>query len=560
MIGNFFKNLDIFGTSFNFHATNTTPVFKTKCGAILSVTCIILVSSAVYIFTEDYKDTENPRVTISSERGNEWPELNIQDEGLFGVFFFSTPFGPIPVKDIPKYLTIRMTKQTYSINPKNPNETIWTSEGPLKYVDCRKTKVREDIMNDHLNSSGAAYFYNHGFLLCPENTENWDIWKISGSPNTLPWTFIKVDFLPCSLPNEADCVPKDAFSYIRGRFSAISKNYKLSDKENPIQSLYQSDMILYGINPYTVETHIKKIKETFVYNEDKDFVGSKLKAKFFAFSDKTVYTSYRSGSSYCPPEKVNSPYCVPYTSTFFTSGSEKEKVLRLYPKLFSTVSELGGFGDLIFILVGLIYSFYISYHYKKFVKKNILDENFEGKYREMIKSLNGSLNEKVVDIELNQFYKERLSGIETAKNSGAVKGMIDLMMGPQYSKILPVLSLMKKKYNNEVREENCSGDPFEFILNDKPKRPIEVTIQRELKEVFSMRRIEEEIILNNLQDDECPRTRKSMKELKRSLWKKKKIATVQQNPFSRMSLDKKKILRKYRSRRSRMDRRKQKGI
>lgn len=549
-----FKSLDIFGLSFNFQVTSSTPVYKTKCGAILSLTCIILVSAAIYIFTKDYKDTENPRVTISSEKGNEWPELNIQDENLFGVFVFTTPLGPIPAKDVPKYLTIRMVRQTYSVNPQNPNETIWTSEGRLKYVDCRDASIAETNMK-HVSSSGGAYFYKQGFFLCSENNDNWDIWKISGSPNALPWTFVKVDFLPCSLPNEADCAPKDAFSYIRGRFSAISKNYKLSDKENPIQILYESDMIIYGINPHTVETHMKKTKEVFVFNEDKDFAGSKLKAKFHTFSDESLYTSYRSGSSYCSPETVDTASCIPYTSTLFVSGSEKETVLRLYPKLFSSVSELGGFGDLIFILGGLLYSFYVSFHYKKFLKKKIFgDKNFEKNCVKKMKFLNNKLSDKELEKEVNSFYKESLSGIEAAKNSGAVKELINLLVGPQYAKVLPLLSLLKKNLKQKKKDgkEDSIEDPFEFILNDSPEGEIEIAIQRELRKIFSERKFDKEIIVEDILDGGFPKNRN---DLDKGFAKKKLKNFVMQDPNSRNFMQKSTILRN-----SQMRKKKQKRI
>lgn len=168
-----------------------------------------------------------------------------------------------------------------------------------------------------------------------------------------------------------------------------------------------------------------------------------------------TYSRFRDASQIvCTQQQIGLGTCQPYSIVELKSGAKVETISRVYPKLFSTISELGGFGDLIFISVSFIYMFYNSFYYGRWMKREIISKSEEKSYKKISRKfkLDGEEFKKLKENYLN----EKLSGVDVLKNNDMIETFSNTVMSEEYSKVLavlPILKLMKEKQEEHFGTE-----------------------------------------------------------------------------------------------------------
>lgn len=476
-----YKSLDIFGTDFKFDIAPGIPKFRTKCGASFTLICIILTGSALYIFTADYLNTKSPRVTMSSETSNNFPKVELLKNGFFPVFSFMNLTKMVPGSEIQKFATIFIHQPVFGIDISEgvPQAKIIGSKF-LKMVDCRQANIDSEFIKNITAQSNSELYYQLGFLLCPENIDDNKLWTIEGSGNSLPFTSFHFKVGPCSLPDPTECLPFSDFLTVEGRMGTASWTYKLDNKKNPITTVNLADRLIFGFNVGFYQVTYLKFKKIQVYDEDRDFEEAKLNKEFFSIGDTYSFNRPRDGTITCTEESMFNSQCLPYLDIALLSGPKVEVVHRIYPKLFTMISELGGFGDLIFILIGFLYFFYSNIFFGKWIEEKIIP-NQDWMFLDKIASKKMQCNFSVKEIEQakKKFILQSLNGVEALHAINMAHSFTKQMISPEYQNIVKMhpilisLSEMKEDTATPTYEESAA-----YVLQNPAKNEFEKILQK----------------------------------------------------------------------------------
>lgn len=366
------KSFDIFGQDFSFNATKSTSKYQTNCGASLTLVCILVTMAAFLNFTSEYLSTDNPRVTISSERKNKYPDVNLVENEFLPSLGFVNVTRALPSTELDRFLTMVAVKIELKFNSGEVQGT-YTPISTQNFVDCQNSKNSEYIA-ELAKQSGSYQMFKLGLINCPEDPTDTDFWSVRGVPNDLPFYYISYMVYPCSLPDPTQCATAEEVSKLEMTNSFASRFYKLSDKKNPVKLLFEYNRFTVALDPSRIGVSRMHFANVKIMDEDIDFKNAGLNKEFFKIGNIYTYSKARPASIHCTKLQIMTGVCIPYVETRIMSGSNEETVLRVYPKLFSTISELGGFGDLIFIAVGMIYFWYNNYYFNKQEEGEILRE------------------------------------------------------------------------------------------------------------------------------------------------------------------------------------------
>lgn len=504
-----FKHLDGFASAFTFNATNKEEKFKTKSGACLSLLCYSLTFIGILRFTGDYLNTKNPKITIESKKSSSYPEIKFKENNLFPAFTASSGKKILTSEELSRFITPVALKYSITQNPDLEIGFNYEIKDRQKFIDCKSTQLLSDF-NETLESSGFMHYYNAGAMLCPENLENDSFWKVSGSGNKLPYSHIKIVIFPCSLEESSNCASFEEVTDIELSFSFNYNIYNLSNKEDPVDKLFEYNFESFSLNPTISQIRTVNLRLIKIIDETWDFLNGNLKAKFFNPGKIQPRSKYRDSSTYC--SKTDSPglSCKSYVELNIKSGSQISTITRDYPKLFSMISELGGFGEMIFVFVGTIY-FFISkkFFYRKWIKGFFFDEKYKKKCLKEINSYYGGekISSHKLDDMKDEFIREASSATDLMVFSKQFQTLIKMIVSKHHAKVLQIFPLLekiekkfhmkkltKKKEENKIKYNSTLKDSIDYVKDKKPSNEIEMIIKVELEKMLKnlQKRKEEE--------------------------------------------------------------------
>lgn len=499
------KKADSFGEAFAFNVSKGVSRFQTNCGAVITFICFAITFLALYIFTAEYLETEKPKVTISSETSNIYPKINLIKNEFMPILVFVNNNQLVPASMMAKFATIVMTKVTYEADPANPTKGKITPYGNINFVDCRSSKIEKGVIDRAVKESGTQIFYDFGFTLCPETMKDDKFWEVEGAGTNLPYAHILLRFYPCSLPDSTQCATLPELLTMETRFSTLSRTYKLSEKENPIKTLYFGDRLIFGFNQNTNQQFYLGMKKVQIFNEDKDFADAKLHTEFFAMDDTYSFSKYRDGSIHCLPTALLTGTCPSYVDILLKSGSKIETVSRIYPKLFNTISELGGFSDLVFLIAGFAYAFYNSHYYNKWLKKKLLSKKDQETCQKFAKKFNRNVSQEKFKEAAEEFIEGEMSGIDLVKSKN-ISEAICASMSPQHARVFSVLPFLKK-FDTERKKEMIRAksmslkDCIAHVLRQEADNEFELLIRNEISRLFGGNPYEEKVQVVDLNEN-----------------------------------------------------------
>lgn len=526
-----YKNLDIFSQNFGFKVNKSSSSFKTHLGATITIICFFLTATGVVIFLMDYLNTTSPKVTISKERTNEFPRIELGDNNFLPILTITDSSSAIlEESEAIKRATPVITKHEFGPDPSNPLKLKYRAIKSLRYVDCRQSKLGDRDINKLLEESNTTLYYNLGLLLCPEDMEDPDFWVLEGSGTQFPQFDLSISLYPCSLEDQTHCANQEEMSGIRVSLSLMSLTYNLKNKTSPRKNLHSSAFLTTQIVPSTTlfyNTFFKKIR---IFDEDWDFAKEKLNTEFFSLGHKYSFFGQRDYSIYCSQQQIDSLLCAPYVSYFFKSGADVETVSRIYPKFFSMMSEVGGFSDLVFIIMGFFYSIYNNYYYKRFIKEQLINKKTEADLRELSKRLNLKVTE--FESAKGRYLDQSFSGIDVVKRGIVLDSLINLMVGPEHAMVMslfPILDLMGSKEDpritrNRKFDEIPAQVAINLVKNKRPSNKVEKAIKKRLVKYLRITR--EDSDLGQEAGERQPRNRETGEEGGRKKRRKKKMLVV----------------------------------
>lgn len=488
-----FKNFDIFSQEFSFSVSKSTSKYKTKLGASLTILCISVIVGGLVTFTSDYLDTENPRVTISQYKVNESPKINLVENQfipILSVIKYGMPMSP---EEALRTMTPIIVRTRFSEDPENPLGFKVEELGRMKFVDCREAKNAKYDNREIALEGGSTIFYDLGLIQCPEDITNEEFWSLEGSGSQLPFVQIHIRFLPCSLEDQTQCASVPELAPVILQLSTVSLTYNLKKINDPVSKLFSSEKLQFKIMSDSSVTLVQYFKKVEIFDETKDFSRGELKKEFYSLGNSISTMGMRNPTTTCPHDSLSYELCHPYILVSLKGGSDVEKIKRIYPKFLSMASELGGFGDLIFIILGFFYFFYNNFYLTKELKNEIMDDNsFEAlkKYGNVKHSTKKNFSDaKSIFLEKNK------SGVDILKKSSTFDLLAKTMLGPRYYRATLLISFLesledaKRGRSNPKEDDNSLNtleQDIEIILKDRPSCKVKKSLRDRLKSLLGV--------------------------------------------------------------------------
>ena len=375
------SKFDVFGQPFSLKAHKTSLTYTTAIGGLITLIWVLLVLLVSYSTLTSYLDTTKPVVSVNRIRLPRPESINIRDHSSGGGFMFFDGKKFLTAEESKRYVTF---KGEIATSKKVDGELIHSikkflvrpcpelsDEGTKELFETTTTKIESKIDYQALFSDS---------ILCGEiNQENS---FIEGNKFSLPFSTQDYLIYPCSLPDPAKCASLEELSALQIGLIQLVKVAKYSEKGDPLEPALDPDTVFY-VDLTTKTQIVSYYKMNHLYDDDVGIISKRLTQEFINVDKvKTVTGSRLTQSAYCSEQQIATGFCEYYTKIINRSSNEKMVIERRYKQFFGVISEIGGFNDLIILILWVFYFFYNSYSYKKMIRSQLdasLSEFWESK-------------------------------------------------------------------------------------------------------------------------------------------------------------------------------------
>lgn len=238
----------------------------------------------------------------------------------------------------------------------------------MEYVPCVLLKDR--ISKLFLSLSKDNYMREKGLCM---NLTNPQAYYLNASLLARPFTISIIDLKPCikdiTDPNNR-CDPNLDFLNDVGIIAhKMSVTFDPSNKKEPTSYYIDSDEI------YTLDITSKLevshfIRKTEILDDDIDFYGSYSARSFLEGDNSLAYRVFRDSQQVICTE-TNST-CFSYFRMILRSSSKSLQITREYKFLVTTLSDLGGFFDIMVLITAISFGYCNSKSYSAYIKEDFM--------------------------------------------------------------------------------------------------------------------------------------------------------------------------------------------
>ena len=440
------KAIDAFGCEFELQLAGK-PKYKTVCGTFLTLGCVFLVVLSIFIFVSAYRNTEEPQVTVSLESTTVYPEMDIFTEGLAFGFTLYNGASFIPPEQFPKYLTILGFKTIINYDESSQTPQIQTI--PIYFRKWNQLTIEDKSLVERTLTLPSADEYKE-IMVFPDADKT--IWKVRGSFAQPPFETIKLFLFPCTLPNSADCATPQELSGVTIGMPFVSKSLHFQSKKDPIRTNLDTDTDML-VSVASRSYQIIFMKQNVVVDDDRDFYDPEPNYRFLDIEKVLSTSGIRAPVSICTPVQLLQNQCSPYIEIELKAGGKISTVHRKYEKLFATVSEIGGFGDLIFIVFGFVYMFYNQFFYNRWIRQQMIPE--ELRKNSDFSYLSEKDQKELTARAIETIMQEETDAVQMVKRFQKISILFEAIFEPHHLKLLPEVLLQTAK------KEQTDG--FDFV-------------------------------------------------------------------------------------------------
>ena len=355
--------------------------------AVVAFTLVVMFVTAM-----DLLSTDSPEVSASTKFSLQYPKFDLYKEKVFLTLGFVTKYGPLPVNEALKYITVVGRVEDTTYNPEQPEAEEWSEfDGhydrvtDIKYVPCKDLKDKSILEDYKENKRTIDIIEAVGF--CPELDGIQDKYFVRSKFQDPPMIEFNLYILPCSLPNSADCKKIDPSTWTQIYFTQLVKAFDASNCDNPVTVYPSFDGILNIDTPKTKIMYYQ-LRNNEVYDDKLDFFNPKLKIKY---ADYTL--NYKDSVDRHPAKDRCKPInpktnidktCAPYITFNFKSSGVTKVYTRTYSKFFSSLGEVGGTAEILILFATLVYAYYNSWHLSRFMRNTIFCKEIQSDYKKIL--------------------------------------------------------------------------------------------------------------------------------------------------------------------------------
>ena len=345
-----FKNIDSLGSNVEL-TIQGSKTFKTYIGSLLTLAVFAVVCWYSSTVVSRVLDRTSPAESLSTQYDISAARTELSESQLIPVLniFNKSSFGVLPFASIEKITTIKARVYRSYFNfalKKLVNELV---EFPV--VQCSLLKNKKPYQAIYEDPKVSTLWSNMACIEIPDS----EIF-IYGDRMTQDFQSFNIEFHPCSLPNPSDCINGAELGSLMIT-AGNSKHYlQNSDFDNPIKyDLHLTEELNLQMNIGTV---------MFSFARENKIVDNtnwlQPKHENVSYSDifKEQSTTFQRSGTYCTPLAIATYQCQFYLQISFRHSGVTTEATRTYPNLVDAMSDVGGFKEVLLLVIGFIYAFY----------------------------------------------------------------------------------------------------------------------------------------------------------------------------------------------------------
>ena len=217
---------------------------------------------------------------------------------------------------------------------------------------------------------------------------------------------------PCSREDPSECASASKLAGALIGNPAFLKSAEYSNYTDPIKDGINTDFLY----PFGIATKVKItywFKESNIFDKTSSlFEKNEPSFSFIELEKVTSTIGTRNGATHCSPIQIEDGNCDPYLEVEIRASAAESVIERRYYTIANIVADVGGFTDVILLILGFIFEGYNAYHQAKFIKKNL--------YGNLIQQLQGGGASQGLD-QAKGSGEGGLRGLRSRQREGAAK-------------------------------------------------------------------------------------------------------------------------------------------
>ena len=309
---------------------------------------------------------------------------------------------------------------------------------------------KSDAFDDSLVRSAHCFFP-------PDDLK--DQYWIKGQPLDSYFSSFDIKIWPCSLDDRSQC---DSSRSVEGHTMLLvypTPDLDYSKIDNFLDWIGFADTN-FDITPSVIQKYSFTFKHFEVFDQQDVFSNPKKRREFFAVQNSLgVNTERNERELYCPKGQIGGPHstCSPYLHLSFSSSNRVETVTRTYTSLIKALAEIGGFVELVFLFVGLIYFIFNCY--------------FKELKTQLVRKVFGIRRAGKKMREYSEVIDQNLDMVEVMKELNGLKVINRAVFKDHHLELMPeLLTEMKKKEGQETKKscepELAKSDQDDFFSGE----------------------------------------------------------------------------------------------
>ena len=366
-----FKALDFLAPNVSLNVAGSSGV-KTHLGAFLTLIASGLFTLMSVVIIHAYVRTDNPSVTQEVRYKTAYPKIDFLQHKLMPVIFpYLEDVTPIANTEMDRYFTVVANKARYTTTLNDDGSQVQVIDKVQMYYRSCGDLIDEgkNLLYLPNQDAGMIHAMTRKFGLCVEYNETESY--VQGRISDLVYEEIYIEVYPCLLEDTTKCATVEELQLVSFIYATASANTDLSNKKHPISHIMTSDDYFY-LNTNIGIQYQARFMENSIYDDLGYYFGATKVDSFFSIEKFNPSVSTRDATKlYCTKQEVIDDECGWYYSFMFISGGREAVITRTYKDLVSTIGDIGGVKEFVFLIFAVIYSAYNSNQKKKDMVRRI---------------------------------------------------------------------------------------------------------------------------------------------------------------------------------------------
>ena len=302
---------------------------------------------------EDYKNTQNPRITNDQRFASEYQKFNLSESaslpiilGSYGVQYFTKP------DELEAFFTIKLWGMRYELNIANGEFKKLITDIP--YISCKYLIDSGELSLKSLLGIPKAFLdIIPEYGMCA-NTTGVDV-TVVGSNSDKYLQTVELSISPCSLPGGIGCKP--AAEVNKMWIQTLSPRYgiDMSSQEQPVKMRYSADD-LFPLNVNNMQLFKYEMIRYEIVDSSGFLTNEIERAKFSTVDPKPPNWRMRDPTILViDPNEAYYFTTIPYAVFTWASGTKFNLIRRNYQGVIDLVSNIGGLNSIIWVAVCTIH-------------------------------------------------------------------------------------------------------------------------------------------------------------------------------------------------------------